>query len=107
MNTILGDEVKKYLVLEKSVLKANNYNVTYLKAELRYRNLDFKTNLTKAVYNEFHEGDLITKQDIRDRLNNVYQELNYNKRAKATDLQEWFSVRGKEINTNGQRKLYI
>jgi hypothetical protein len=107
MNTILEDTVKKYLVLGKDVLRAHDYSTTRLKADMMYINQSFRTSLTKAVYNEFQEGEIIPKQEAKDRLNNLYKSLDYNKRAKANDLAEWFSIRNREVNVNGQRRVCI
>ena len=44
------------------------------------------------------------KTEIKERLRQIYQEVDYKKTAKATDLEEWFEV--KEVNitdTNGKR----
>ena len=107
LNTILDDVVKKYLILGKKVLKAHNYNTSLLKAEMMYIDQSFKNTLIKSIYNEFQVGEIIPKQEVKSRLNSLYQSLNYNKRAKATDLAEWFSVREREVNKNGLRKICI
>jgi chlorite dismutase len=107
MNTILEDTVKKYLVLGKDVLRAHDYSTTRLKADMMYINQSFRTSLTKAVYNEFQEGEIIPKQEAKDRLNDLYKNLDYNKRAKANDLAEWFTIRNREVSVNGQRRVCI
>ena len=74
---------------------------------MMYIDQSFKNTLIKSIYNEFQVGEIIPKQEVKSRLNSLYQSLNYNKRAKATDLAEWFSVREREVNKNGLRKICI
>ena len=91
----------------KDVLRAHDYSTTRLKADMMYINQSFRTSLTKAVYNEFQEGEIIPKQEAKDRLNDLYKNLDYNKRAKANDLAEWFTIRNREVSVNGQRRVCI
>ena len=49
--------------------------------------------LEATIYNEFKVGDKITLSGIKDRLGYLYSSINYNKIAKAKDLESYFEVK--------------
>ena len=89
--------IQKYLVLGKDRLKALGYKVSQIKKEIEQKTFS-QTALMETIYNEFHEGDKISKSDIKEQLKDIYFDLGYTKVAKATDIEEWFETKRTIIN---------
>jgi len=98
---------KYFKILGADRIRANNYNTTELDKELVYNTPEFKQNLANIVYSEFHEGDVISKKDVKDKLKDIYQRVGYKTAARATELKRWFLIKDKEVNTNGKRLVYF
>ncbi len=95
---------KEYFkVLGADRVKANSHNLAKLDRELFYNTPEFKQNLANVVYNEFHEGDIISKKDAKDKLKDIYQRVGYKTSAKGTDLKRWFLIKDREVITSGKR----
>lgn len=54
------------------------------------------------VYLKFQIGQVYTREDIIARLARFYQDLNIEKTIKATDLQEWFTIKASPKKINNQ-----
>ena len=52
-------------------------------------------------------GQLIKKADIKQELQNIYNILGINKKAKATDLNNWYSVTDYDKRENGKVVTYL
>ena len=98
LDVILGqiadsDEVKSYYTtLGPERLKSLSYSKTFIMKALGI--VTFSQELLEAtIYNEFKVGDKITLSGIKDRLVYLYSSINYNKIAKAKDLESYFEVK--------------
>lgn len=61
---------------------------------------DKNSNISKEVYSIFKENEVYTKKEIKNMLGSIFQKYNY--KAKASDIQKYFSVSRvqiKNINT--------
>ena len=108
INIVLGqisdsDEIKSYyLSITPSRLRALGYNVTRIKRELNIVTFSQEL-LEKSMYLEFKVGDRLSLSDIKVKLINIYESINYDRKAKATDLENYFEVRKCTINLPGKR----
>ena len=108
INIVLGqisdsDEIKSYyLSITPSRLRALGYNVTRIKRELNIVTFSQEL-LEKSMYLEFKVGDRLSLSDIKVKLINIYESINYDKTPKATDLENYFEVKKCTINLPGKR----
>ena len=108
INIVLGqisdsDEIKSYyLSITPSRLRALGYNVTRIKRELNIVTFSQEL-LEKSMYLEFKVGDRLSLSDIKVKLINIYESINYDRKAKATDLENYFEVKKCTINLPGKR----
>ena len=103
-----SDEIKSYYTtLGSSKLKSLSYNSAKIKNHLGV--VTFSQELLESSINsEFKVGDKITLSDIKSRLEVLYKSINYDKVAKAKDLENYFEVKNSSIYENGKKvKCYI
>lgn len=76
-----SDEIKSYyLSITPERLKALGYNVTRIKRELGI--VIFSQNILESnIYSKFKEGDKIPLFEIKQKLDNIYKSINYDKGA--------------------------
>ena len=88
-----SDHVKSYYInLGPKRIKELGYNVTKMNKELGI--VIFSPELLREkIYSEFKEGDKILLTGIKEKLTNIYSEINYKKSPKATDIKEFFEVK--------------
>ena len=94
---------RAYLILGPERCRACGYNQVRIEKEINILGLN-QANLQQKILEKFKPGERLMKTEIKERLRQIYQEVDYKKTAKATDLEEWFEV--KEVNitdTNGKR----
>lgn len=108
INIVLGqiadsDEIKSYYTtLGPDRLRALSYSKTFIKKELNI--VTFSQDLLeKSMYLEFKEGDKLSLVDIKMKLTNVYDSISYDRKAKATDLENYFEVKKCTINLPDKR----
>lgn len=98
----VGDNIKNLLTLDKDRLKALGYNPTYINKELKM--VTFSSDILKErIFEEFSEGNRLAKSDIKERLAKIYNELDYQRTAKANDIEEWFEIKSISITIDGKR----
>ena len=103
-----SDEIRSYYTtLGSSKLKSLSYNSAKIKNHLGV--VTFSQELLESsIYSEFKVGDKITLSDIKSRLEVLYKSINYDKVAKAKDLENYFEVKNSSIYENGKKvKCYI
>lgn len=114
INIVLGqisdsDEIKSYyLSITPERLKALGYNVTRIKRELGI--VIFSQNILESnIYSKFKEGDKIPLFEIKQKLDNIYiyKSINYDKVAKAKDLENYFNIKesSARVEINGVKKI--
>ena len=102
-----SDQVKSYYInLGPERIKQLGYNVTKMNKELGI--VVFSPELLKEkIYSEFIIGDKINLSDIKKKLTDIYNEINYKATPKAKDLEEFFVVKNivnYEKKDDGTRK---
>lgn len=83
-------------------MRALSYSKTFIKKELNI--VTFSQDLLeKSMYLEFKEGDKLSLVDIKTKLTNIYDSISYDRKAKATDLENYFEVKKCTINFPDKR----
>jgi len=100
----IEDKMKSYLSLGKDRLKALGYNSTRINKELEESVIFRNGNLDEKIYSSFKIGDKLTRNEIKEKLEQIYFELNINKTPKAQSIEEWFMVRRYQLRKNGKVK---
>ena len=101
-----SDDIKSYYTtLGPDRLRALAYNKTYIKKELGIVMFNHLL-LQNHIYMDFKVGDKLTLSDIKIRLKNIYDEINYKAAPKGSDLENYFEI--KEclipVEENGKKK---
>lgn len=98
-----SDEIKSYYTtLGPDRLRALSCSKTFIKKELNI--VTFSQDLLeKSMYLEFKEGDKLSLVDIKTKLTNIYDSISYDRKAKATDLENYFEVKKCTINFPDKR----
>ena len=60
--------------------------------------------LKEKIENSFTTGDRVSLKNIKSTLNQIYNELSLKKKAKASDLSEWFVVKKAQIWMTGENR---
>ena len=81
-----------YLTLKPERLKALGYNKTYIERELGIVVFS-KELLVRTIFQNFKIGDKISLLEIKNRLINLYLDINYKAVPKSTDLNEYFDTK--------------
>lgn len=93
-----------YLGLGPDRCKALGYNYTSLKKE--YANKFFDTSkIDKEILNQFATGNKLSGKSIKETLQEIYNNLGYEKTAKATDLEKYFEI--KKIKLKDQSGSWV
>ena len=88
-----SDEIKSYYTsLTPNRLKALSYNSHKIKKELGIVTFSQEL-LERGIYSEFKVGDKLKMSDIKFRLKNLYDSINYTATPKATDLENYFELK--------------
>jgi hypothetical protein len=85
-----------YTILGPSRLKTLRYREVDIKREIigLCGNAIVKEQLISEIYKLFEVGKRYTKEDIKQTLKDLYNRLGYDKSAKASDLGEYFYLKG-------------
>ena len=83
-----------YLVLGEEKIKAFSYRKAYLEAEYQKQlsQQENKNSLEVRIYQEFIPGNKYSKSQIKEKLGEIYKEVNYIATPKASDLERWFET---------------
>lgn len=112
INIVLGqiadsDEVKSYyLALGPKKLKALTYSKTYIKKELGIVTFS-KELLINTITLNFNPGEKYSLSDLKVKLGNLYNSINYDATPKASDIENYFDVKSVvmyEKKEDGTRK---
>lgn len=88
-----SDEIKSYYTtLGPERLRALAYNKTYIKKELGIVMFN-PLLLQNHIYHDFNVGDKLSLAEIKQKLFNIYSEINYSKTPKASDIENYFEVK--------------
>ena len=83
---------KYYETLGPDRLKALGYNITRVEKEYQ-ATLFNKEDLKQEIYKIYQEGQRYSRNSLKENLQKLYDSLNYTKKAKASDVEEYFKVR--------------
>ena len=88
-----SDEVKGYYTsLGPKRLHELGYNITKIRKELNI--VTFSPELLiNSIYDNFQSGKRMSLVDIKAKLTEIYQKINYEKSPKATDIIDFFDVK--------------
>lgn len=88
-----SDYAKSYYIqLGKNRCRALGYNISKIRKELGIKKFDVSQLRTK-IYSIFNEGDKVIRANVKTILQQIYDDCNYEKKAKASDLDEYFETK--------------
>ena len=97
--------LEAYNLLGAKKMKALDYRQNKIRAALDELRPSKQNNLQQAIQAEFQPDAFYSLREIKIKLQTIYDSLQMSKKAKATDLNQWFTTTTKNVrNTNG---LYI
>ena len=91
-------------ILGPSVCKSCGYNVTLLYKKLDIISFDNK-KLISRVISEFEVGKSYSNIDIKERITQIYKELDYKGSPKASDLNRFFNTKSQKVRDNNNKRL--
>ena len=71
--------------------RKRGYNFTKLKKAIGINEYD-KDDLKQVIQNSFKIGDVVSRSDMKICLQAVYDKLGFNKKAKSSDIEEYFDT---------------
>lgn len=80
-----------YRALGPDRIKANSYQRSMLASQMKCEMAVDK--IESAIRENFHIGDVIPRDEIKRKLQEIYDDLGLRKTAKATDLDTYFNTR--------------
>jgi hypothetical protein len=83
---------KYYETLGPSRLYALGYNITKVEREYQATLFD-KEDLKQEVYKIYQVNQRYSKLSIKEDLQKLYDSLNYTRKAKANDIEEYFEIK--------------
>ena len=94
---------KYYDAVGPERLKALGYNITRVSKEYSNRFLD-TDELLDRIYSTFEVGSRYTKDEIKQKLVDIYSETGYNKTPTAKSIMEYFVVEEKLLTLPGKKR---
>lgn len=88
--------------LGTSKIRTANFSLKTIN-QLRYSNSREANNAVKEKILElFKVGEVYINAEVKKELQNIYDKLKLNKKAKSTDLKEYFSINQSTKKVNGK-----
>ena len=93
-----SDEIKSYYVnLGPERLFELGYITSRIEKELGI--ITFSEDLLReSIYSNFNIGDKLQLTEIKNKLSDIYNKINYSAAPKATDISEFFNVKSVQIS---------
>jgi hypothetical protein len=110
INNIHEKRFREYIIiLGPDVCRACGYATNLLNDKLDVTSFDY-SKLTEAIYSNFSVNESYSSAHIKNRLGELYKELDYKSTPKAKDLEQYFEmkpckVRVDKIRVNGFKIL--
>jgi hypothetical protein len=83
-----------YTIIGPDFIKQFSCNEAEIKKEWTKRMSNKTIDVTSEIYKIFEVGKRYSKSGAKDSLKSLYEKLGYKKTAKATDLEEYFVLKG-------------
>ena len=85
-----------YTVMGPDFIRANKYQEADIRREWKKlkANEEIECDIISEIYNTFEIGKRYSKSKIKSELADLYKKLGYQKTAKATDLEEYYELKG-------------
>lgn len=83
-----------YTIIGPDFIKQFSCNEAEIKKEWIKKSTNEQIDVASEIYNIFEVGKRYTKADIKETLKGLYSRLGYQKTAKASDLEQYFKVKG-------------
>jgi hypothetical protein len=90
-----------YTIMGPDFIRANKYQEADIRREWIKLRANKTIDIASEIYKIFEVGKRYTKADIKETLKGLYSRLGYQKTAKASDLEEYFSL--KKIFTSDKK----
>lgn len=94
--SLIPEKYKEYYtLLGPDRIRANSYQESKIKNEWLkiHTGVLVNDNMISEVYNTFIIGNKYSKSNIKETLKNIYSTYNFEKTAKASDLEEYFIIK--------------
>jgi hypothetical protein len=98
--SLVDEKTRSYYSMGVDKIRAASFNVTLLAKVISSDLIDYDTR----IYQEFKEGDKLSKASIKSILQQIYSDLGSHRRAKASDLEEWFELKSRKIKVESTGK---
>ena len=96
---LLPNKIKSYLSLGSKKLKS----VLYIPEKIDNLLINKTINIDDVIYSKYQSGDKLVKSDLKKDLQDIYDKSGLSKKAKATDIEEWFNTSNGQKTINGKR----
>jgi hypothetical protein len=85
-----------YTIMGPDFIRANKYQEADIRREWKKlkANEEIECDIISEIYNTFEIGKRYSKSKIKSELADLYKKLGYQKTAKATDLEEYYELKG-------------
>jgi hypothetical protein len=83
-----------YTIIGPDFIRANKYQEADIRREWAKLRANKTIDIASEIYKIFEVGKRYTKADIKETLKGLYGKLGYQKTAKASDLEQYFEVKG-------------
>ena len=83
-----------YTIIGPDFIKQHSCNEAEIKKEWIKQRTNKAIDIASEIYKIFEVGKRYTKADIKEILKKLYSKLGYQKTAKASDLEQYFEVKG-------------
>ncbi len=83
-----------YTIMGPDFIRANKYQEADIRREWVKRMSNKTIDVASEIYKVFEVGKRYSKSGAKDSLKSLYERLGYKKTAKATDLEEYFVLKG-------------
>ena len=94
--SLVDEKTRTYYSLGLGILSKTSYDLKDFDRLLSESQLD----LSDSIYQEFKEGIKLSKADIKSKLQNIYESSGSKRKAKASDLEEYFELKSCKVKNS-------
>ena len=104
LELIPGKYKDYYQIVGPEIITACSYAESEIKKRWRetISNGEIQDDVVSEIYKTFEVGKRYSKKSIKDTLNDLYQRLGYQKKAKATDLELYYLMKSVYLTADKQ-----